>query len=330
MSITVSNLKDRHGKIFTNQRHTGATANSGSYTSDWQCDPVHLTEAGTLAESPVVILRQRWKDRQPSHRELAINLGKIFTWSSDTSGLMTPSPPRHLVKASSHIRLRYSTLGLQSPCELPTVLGWQCAFCKFGDFGSRDQLLRHYAVSHSGEVEVIVPEASNVGVSSMLEGASTDSRAQLEKAPEQLILRFFDTDIPNPSPLAYCPPRIVPASRPQSPPDLRQSPGLRQSPDLQQFSDDDLQRCDVQPDYETNNGGAVPDGVYENPLSLAGPRMQGRRNEWTSWSNRVVPGTLADLLPELDKIWDGGARRHIMRDQEEVSLPVLLMRAALN
>ena len=62
-----------------------------------------------------------------------------------------------------------------------------------------------------------------------------------------------------------------------------------------------------------------PERAYPNPLRVAGPQMFGRANRWTDWSVRVNPGTLADLMPELDKIYDGGEFRHVMRDQEEVS-----------
>ena len=59
--------------------------------------------------------------------------------------------------------------------------------------------------------------------------------------------------------------------------------------------------------------------VLANPLDLAGPQMRRRANEYTEWSYRVVPGTLADLMSELDKIYDGERNRFQMRDQEEVS-----------
>jgi hypothetical protein len=53
---------------------------------------------------------------------------------------------------------------------------------------------------------------------------------------------------------------------------------------------------------------------------VPGPIMRGRKNQWTDWSHRVIPGTLADLIPELDKLWDGGRHRHVLREREEVSL----------
>ncbi len=62
-----------------------------------------------------------------------------------------------------------------------------------------------------------------------------------------------------------------------------------------------------------------PGRMYPNPNRVAGPQMLGRANKWTEWSTRVNPGTLADLMPELDNIYDGGDLRHVMRDQEEVS-----------
>jgi hypothetical protein len=69
-------------------------------------------------------------------------------------------------------------------------------------------------------------------------------------------------------------------------------------------------RSDIQARY--------PEGAYPNPLKVAAPQMFGRANKWTEWSTRVNPGTLADLMPELDNIYDGGEFRHVMRDQEEV------------
>jgi hypothetical protein len=47
------------------------------------------------------------------------------------------------------------------------------------------------------------------------------------------------------------------------------------------------------------------------------PILRGRINPLTSWSTRIVPGCLADLNPELDKLWDGGEFRHYLRHQEE-------------
>ncbi|WWC88726.1 uncharacterized protein L201_003639 [Kwoniella dendrophila CBS 6074] len=51
---------------------------------------------------------------------------------------------------------------------------------------------------------------------------------------------------------------------------------------------------------------------------LAGPSMAYRiNNQYTKWSSRIDPGTLADLFPALDQVWDGGKIRHMVRDQEE-------------
>ncbi|WWC96049.1 hypothetical protein V866_002916 [Kwoniella sp. B9012] len=50
---------------------------------------------------------------------------------------------------------------------------------------------------------------------------------------------------------------------------------------------------------------------------LAGPFMSGRNNEYTDWSTRIDPGTLADLFPALDDVWNGGKIRHLIRDHEE-------------
>lgn len=63
-----------------------------------------------------------------------------------------------------------------------------------------------------------------------------------------------------------------------------------------------------------------PDGyldiVFER--GMIHPIMKDRaNNEWTEWSNRVVPGTLADLLPALDDIWDGGEEKWYVRYWEE-------------
>ena len=62
---------------------------------------------------------------------------------------------------------------------------------------------------------------------------------------------------------------------------------------------------------------------HDNPLGIMQPQMKNRRNnEFTTWSSRVVPGTAMDLMPELDKLWDGGKYRYGMRLVEEVSSPV--------
>ena len=59
--------------------------------------------------------------------------------------------------------------------------------------------------------------------------------------------------------------------------------------------------------------------MLENRRGIMQPQMQGRRNQFTSWSSRVAPGTALDLLPELDKLYDGGRMRWYMRFVEDVS-----------
>ncbi|ODN95199.1 hypothetical protein L198_04587 [Cryptococcus wingfieldii CBS 7118] len=49
---------------------------------------------------------------------------------------------------------------------------------------------------------------------------------------------------------------------------------------------------------------------------FAGPYMGQRVNEWTEWSHAVVPGTLFDFMHELDKLWDCGGIRHVVKHQE--------------
>ena len=63
-------------------------------------------------------------------------------------------------------------------------------------------------------------------------------------------------------------------------------------------------------------GEEVPN--YENPLGIMQPQMKGRQNEFTTWSSRINPGTAFDLIPELDKLWDGGEFRYLLRHIEEV------------
>ncbi|WVR06400.1 hypothetical protein IAU60_003431 [Kwoniella sp. DSM 27419] len=50
---------------------------------------------------------------------------------------------------------------------------------------------------------------------------------------------------------------------------------------------------------------------------LAGPYMLNRVNQWTEWSSRIEPGTLADYMHALDSIWDGGKTRHVLTEHEE-------------
>ncbi|OCF54971.1 hypothetical protein L486_07627 [Kwoniella mangroviensis CBS 10435] len=61
------------------------------------------------------------------------------------------------------------------------------------------------------------------------------------------------------------------------------------------------------------------DAQITKPTSngLAGPYMSDRTNGFTDWSTRIDPGTLADLFPALDEVWDGGKIRHLIRDHEE-------------
>ncbi|TYJ58849.1 hypothetical protein B9479_000281 [Cryptococcus floricola] len=49
---------------------------------------------------------------------------------------------------------------------------------------------------------------------------------------------------------------------------------------------------------------------------IAGPYMVQRVNEWTEWSHAVVPGTLFDFMHELDKLWDCGGIRHVVKHQD--------------
>jgi hypothetical protein len=66
---------------------------------------------------------------------------------------------------------------------------------------------------------------------------------------------------------------------------------------------------------------AYPDDpvMLANPFGLMQPQMAGRRNQYSQWSTRVVPGTVLDLLPELDKLYDGGRYHFYLRMVEEVS-----------
>lgn len=50
----------------------------------------------------------------------------------------------------------------------------------------------------------------------------------------------------------------------------------------------------------------------------AGPYMGKRVNQWTEWSSSLEPGTLIDFMSELDKVWDGGRVRHLIRHQESL------------
>jgi hypothetical protein len=60
---------------------------------------------------------------------------------------------------------------------------------------------------------------------------------------------------------------------------------------------------------------------YDNPLGLMQPQMKGRQNQFTTWSSRINPGTAFDLIPDLDKLWDGGEYRYLLRHIEEVRSP---------
>ncbi|WRT67833.1 uncharacterized protein IL334_004807 [Kwoniella shivajii] len=66
-----------------------------------------------------------------------------------------------------------------------------------------------------------------------------------------------------------------------------------------------IDNLDIKPDITSLSNG------------LAGPSMRNRVNEYTKWSTRIDPGTLADLFPALDEVWDGGFYRYMIRDQEE-------------
>ncbi|WWC62506.1 uncharacterized protein I303_105102 [Kwoniella dejecticola CBS 10117] len=59
------------------------------------------------------------------------------------------------------------------------------------------------------------------------------------------------------------------------------------------------------------------DQLIPTSNGLVGPIMKNRVNGYTKWSTRIDPGTLADLFPALDEVWDGGKIRHLIRDHEE-------------
>lgn len=63
---------------------------------------------------------------------------------------------------------------------------------------------------------------------------------------------------------------------------------------------------------------ADDEAVISNPFGIIQPQMRHRRNQYTNWSSRVGPGTALDLLPELDKYYDGGRYRWEMLWVEEV------------
>lgn len=67
---------------------------------------------------------------------------------------------------------------------------------------------------------------------------------------------------------------------------------------------------------------ADDDIVTVNRHGVMQPQMLHRRNDFTNWSSRVVPGTALDLLPDLDAIYDGGRQRWEMTHVEENQITV--------
>lgn len=99
---------------------------------------------------------------------------------------------------------------------------------------------------------------------------------------------------------------------------LHSSPfGQPSTPDLQQNT---ISIADLRPEDEDGVDAFYRPLPEPDELEKRGaprPILKGRINPLTSWSTRIVPGCLADLNPELDKLWDGGEFRHYLRHQEE-------------
>lgn len=64
----------------------------------------------------------------------------------------------------------------------------------------------------------------------------------------------------------------------------------------------------------------APLNAYSTSSGMTWPRMATRANKWTPWSSRLYPGSRADLIPALDRLYDGGKYRHVMRAVEEENL----------
>jgi len=92
------------------------------------------------------------------------------------------------------------------------------------------------------------------------------------------------------------------------------------SPDITNSDSEPLGRRKLRPWEEGDMVDADTPLEHTNPLGIMQPQMLLRRNNaLTTWSSRVVPGTALDLMPELDKLWDGGIYRYVLRMTEEVS-----------
>lgn len=102
---------------------------------------------------------------------------------------------------------------------------------------------------------------------------------------------------------------LVPLDFPTPPSDI---------PPSEVFDGTDVADAVAQSGISTNKSG-TEHREGQKRKAPPGPLMQGRRDKWTEWSTRVQPNTLADVLPRLDTLYDGGEWRHVMRSQEEVS-----------
>ncbi|WVO12625.1 hypothetical protein L204_100230 [Cryptococcus depauperatus] len=83
----------------------------------------------------------------------------------------------------------------------------------------------------------------------------------------------------------------------------------------------------VRPKSEPTNSPSSSSALSSNKVidelhglcdNLVQPNMGKRVNQWTKWSTSFEPGTLIDFMPELDKVWNGGKLRHVIKYQDSL------------
>jgi hypothetical protein len=219
-----------------------------------------------------------------------------ISWAITRPWELAAFPKVSAARTRSRAKLLYATSELESEKEIrwDTVpVGWRCYLCNLGDLGGEEELAAHYDFCHHGECWLDKIRTSRVSLEVVIERHINNKRFQDDEY-ERIVFRvrkYQQAGHGFPTPESLI---------------------------------DDL------------NGGGDPHDVLDVDShrdmrkGLAGPIMKDRRNSRTEWSHRVVPNTLADLMPELDALFDGGKYRHVMRYHEEVSVPSFNLRPLLN
>ncbi|WWD18519.1 hypothetical protein CI109_102972 [Kwoniella shandongensis] len=272
------------------------------------------------------------------HPNIELELKPKPYWATRVPSYFAPLPTKtstSTIKGSEATITYYHPPVALEPTQISEVTGWRCPICpeELGNVGYKEALECHFAVFHKGEFKAtIFDDGKVIDRPNHFTIKLRSDRPEPESNRSDQNVHFARLILDD----------VVPPTPPQQAAD-------NIMPDVELDADDFPAPTRIE-DERDDHRPATPDvSLQHNPesilspgpemtidplytvvlpmlttqipnhdeLGLAGPFMGKRENDLTEWSSRIVPGTLVDLLPELDKIWDGGKYRHNLRGPEE-------------